>query len=56
MNAAPCPPLDYLLMHTVIILNCIFFFFIAMFMTEPSSGYGVEGFCVCVCVLHCIEA
>lgn len=52
MNAAPCPPLDYFLMHTMIMLNCnVVFFFYAMFMSEPASGFGAEEFTVRVVVV-----
>lgn len=41
MNAPPHLQLD---------CSC-FSSFNAMFMTEPASGYGVEGLCGCVCVV-----
>lgn len=55
MNAAPCPPLDYFLMHTVIMLNCTFFFN-AMFMTYSLSQQVVMEWRSFVCVLYCIQA
>lgn len=48
MNAAPCPPLDYFLMHTVIMLNCNVFFFYAMFNSEPAADFEAEELYVCV--------
>lgn len=54
MNAAPCPPLDYFLMHTVIMLNCNGFFY-AMFMSEPASGFGAEELCVRVCCCDTVD-